>query len=214
MIVYSPCESCHSALLDSNFKVFLYIRYVFFFFWSSIEKLIHLLFLVTPFEQLLNMYFGFYLDANGPGCGWISTLCKRYNKNRQPKELTGVDKNIFFVHNTGDLNRYWLSKMFLKYKLKRVGSSNLGACIRVCITRDQTNLLFFGVCIYSLLENNFLICVHQKPLHWHVLKIYSRNLWHTNMWYFNLNIDFLLEIIFNSEKCSFLKHSLSTVFSR
>ena len=194
------------------------------FFWSPIEKLIHLLLLETPFEQLLNMYFGFYLYANGPGCGWISTLCKRYIRNRQPKELTGVDKNIFFVHNTGDLNRYWLSKMFLKYKLITFWFLNFRSMYQSLFSQGLKRpvvfcfLFFFGgggeLCIYSLFENIFLICVHQKPLHWHVLKIYYRNLWHTNMCYFNLNIDFLLEIIFSSEKCSFLKHSLSTVFSR
>ena len=91
-----PYEFCHSALLDSNFKVFIYL--ICCFFWSPIEKLIHLLPLVTPFEQLLNMYFGFHLDANGPWCGWISTLCKRYS-NRNYSAILATLQITSYVHS-------------------------------------------------------------------------------------------------------------------
>ena len=56
-------------------------------FWSQIEQLIDLLLFMTPFEHLLHGYFGFRLDGFGPGCGWISPLCKRKNRKRDPVEV-------------------------------------------------------------------------------------------------------------------------------
>ena len=78
--------------------LFFFIYLICCFFWSPIEKLIHLLPLVTPFEQLLNMYFGFHLDANGPGCGWISTLCKRYS-NRNYSAILATLQITSYVHS-------------------------------------------------------------------------------------------------------------------
>ena len=56
-------------------------------FQSHIEQLIDLLLFITPFEHLLHGCLGFRLDGTGPGCGWISPLCKRKNRNRDLVEV-------------------------------------------------------------------------------------------------------------------------------